>query len=111
MKKKTLTFGDTTIVIAELNRAQVRELTSFGAEHSADEWEDRKWRTIMLSANNAMLPPTRENPLGSGEGSEDLQAQLGFASANELHAAVLELSGLRTGEAKSGESRAAAAAE
>lgn len=106
MKKKTLTFGDTEIVIAELNRAQVRELTSFGADHSADEWEDRKWRTILLSVNNAKQTPTRDNPAGSAEGAEDMQASLGFASANELHAAVLELSGLRTGEAK-----AAAAAE
>lgn len=106
-KKKFLNFE-----IAELSVLQVKELMEFiranknisGVELTEELteerqklWEERQWRTIMLSLNNAVTLPTKENPLGSESGAysrSDIAPSLGFASFQEINTAIYELSGL-----------------
>ena len=114
MKKKTLQFGDTSITFAELNRFQAKDLLAWSAEtrglaiagqpRKEDDMESRFWHTIAISVNNAVTPPTEANPMGSDAGVPHLQATIGFASSKELHATILDLSGLTS--ASSGETLA-----
>jgi hypothetical protein len=107
MQTKTITLGSSELKIAELNTAQARELIEYGkTDHTPEEWEERKWCTIALAVNNAKQPPTAAMPMGSVAGIDDLKASIGLRSSHEVHAAIMELSGLKV--AAPGETKAAA---
>ena len=106
-KKKFLDFE-----IAELSVLQVKELMEFikanratpGVELTEElteerqrAWEERQWRTIMLSLNNAVTPPNKENPLGSETGTflrSELEMTMGWSTFQEMNNAIYQLSGL-----------------
>lgn len=101
MKKKTIQIGGEPFTIAELNTAQVEDLLA--AEKSGDgEIQRRAWRSVLLSLNNAVVPPTKDNPLGSDtepHSYESVAPALGYSSFWELYAEVMALSiGKRPGE-------------
>lgn len=108
LKKKTLTVGDQQLVIAELNTAQVKEITASKPDGVDDNWfETQKWRTIVLSLNNAQKPPNKQNPLGSAtdpQSADDIMPTLGYGSSGDVWTEILTLSGLKP--VASGESKA-----
>lgn len=98
MKKKTIELNGYTFLIAPLNAAQVEEITEQIEQGDQQQANQRVWRTIENSLNNAISRFDRGARVYP-DGVESIQAnhvkcQLGYVEMGELHGAILELSGL-----------------
>jgi len=98
MKTKTITIGDRTFSIAALNMEQVEAILEADIPAFDNRgWRARSWKTITESMSNA--DPSTAPDLA------ELRRTLDLPSFNQLHSAVLEISGLKA--VKPGETPAA----
>lgn len=89
------TFKLDDIQYSELNTAQVEYVIN-GGKLSEPDYMALMWQTIAMSVNNVTTKPTGDDPLNLTDAAvATAKAEIGFVTARELYAAILEVSGLK----------------